>query len=405
MTPRPPWIWIAVSRTDCGDPRGDHLDRRDLGPRPVGADPVDHPGRLQHQQADLLDRASAPRRSGLRTTPFSASGEPKATRSCGPRAGHLQGPLGHPDAAHRVVDAARPEPRLGDREPLPLARRAGSSAGTRTPSKQDLAVAMLVLGSRRSAGCGRSSPRARRAAPGSSTAGGARRRSGRSSPSPRGARSAGRRRRVVHHLWPSITYSSPSRTTRVAMLRASEEATAGSVIEKPERICAVEQRGAASAPSAHRCAKRCEELHVAGVRGGAVERLGGDVGGAAGESRRGGRSRDSRGRRGRAGRGSRGRARAPRPSAPSTIGGSVWSPGPARAWPAARRRPARPGRRGGRGSLRAARRAPCNGARASGPQRAKLPSACSSRAWSGPAGPTGRTRRTGWRRLPTAWWS
>src|SRR5712692_5104767 len=40
----------------------------------------------------------------------------------------------------------------------------------------------------------------------------------------------------VHHFRPLITRSSPSRTMRLLMLVASEEATSGSVIAKPERI-------------------------------------------------------------------------------------------------------------------------------------------------------------------------
>ena len=39
-----------------------------------------------------------------------------------------------------------------------------------------------------------------------------------------------------HHLWPLITYSSPSRTIDASILVASEDATAGSVIAKQERI-------------------------------------------------------------------------------------------------------------------------------------------------------------------------
>jgi hypothetical protein len=39
----------------------------------------------------------------------------------------------------------------------------------------------------------------------------------------------------VHHLRPLMTYSSPSRSIRVAMLVASEDATSGSVIENAER--------------------------------------------------------------------------------------------------------------------------------------------------------------------------
>ncbi len=52
---------------------------------------------------------------------------------------------------------------------------------------------------------------------------------------------------VIHHLRPLITYSSPSRSIRVAMLVASDEATSGSVIANPERILPF-SRG-----SSHRC--------------------------------------------------------------------------------------------------------------------------------------------------------
>ena len=78
---------------------------------------------------------------------------------------------------------------------------------------------------------------------------------------------------LIHHLRPLMTYSSPSRTIRVSMLVASELATAGSVIANAERNSAVEQRleplllllvGA----------DEVEQLHVAGVGGRAVGRLG-----------------------------------------------------------------------------------------------------------------------------------
>ena len=42
---------------------------------------------------------------------------------------------------------------------------------------------------------------------------------------------------LVHHLRPSMTYSSPSRVILVAMLVASLLATSGSVIANPDRIC------------------------------------------------------------------------------------------------------------------------------------------------------------------------
>ncbi len=41
---------------------------------------------------------------------------------------------------------------------------------------------------------------------------------------------------VVYHLWPLITYWSPSRTIDALMFVASLDATSGSVIAKHERI-------------------------------------------------------------------------------------------------------------------------------------------------------------------------
>ena len=40
----------------------------------------------------------------------------------------------------------------------------------------------------------------------------------------------------IHHLRPLMTYSSPSRTIELWMFVASDEATAGSVMTKDERI-------------------------------------------------------------------------------------------------------------------------------------------------------------------------
>jgi hypothetical protein len=53
----------------------------------------------------------------------------------------------------------------------------------------------------------------------------------------------------IHHLWPVMTYSSPSRMMLDRMLVASDEATSGSVIAKHDRICP------ASSGSSHCC--RC----------------------------------------------------------------------------------------------------------------------------------------------------
>ena len=58
---------------------------------------------------------------------------------------------------------------------------------------------------------------------------------------------------VIHHLRPLMTYSSPSRSIRVAMLVASEEATVGLGHRERRADLAVEQRVAATASSARRC--------------------------------------------------------------------------------------------------------------------------------------------------------
>ena len=76
-----------------------------------------------------------------------------------------------------------------------------------------------------------------------------------------------------HHLRPLITYSSPSRSIRVAMLVASDEATSGSVMQNADRISAVQQR--LQPPLALLgAAELGEHLHVPGVRRRAVQRLG-----------------------------------------------------------------------------------------------------------------------------------
>ena len=75
-----------------------------------------------------------------RTTPCSASGRPNATRSMRPPAQQLQGPLGHADQPHAVVDPARARAGPGrwrSRSPSPPIRFA---AGTRTSVEGDLGV-------------------------------------------------------------------------------------------------------------------------------------------------------------------------------------------------------------------------------------------------------------------------
>jgi hypothetical protein len=53
---------------------------------------------------------------------------------------------------------------------------------------------------------------------------------------------SGRQAPEMYHLWPLMTYSSPSRSMELQMLVASEEATPGSVMAKAERI-SPESRG------------------------------------------------------------------------------------------------------------------------------------------------------------------
>ena len=87
-----------------------------------------------------------------------------------------------------------------------------------------------------------------------------------------------------HHLRPLITYSSPSRSMLVEMFVASDEATSGSVIENAERI-----RPSSSGFEPTRLlllgAEQRQQLHVAGVRRRAVDRLGGDPEAATGDLR------------------------------------------------------------------------------------------------------------------------
>ena len=76
-----------------------------------------------------------------------------------------------------------------------------------------------------------------------------------------------------HHLRPLKTYSLPSRRCWNEMLVASDEATAGSVMQKQERM-----RPQAAAPASGLAAPGAgarQHFHVARIGGGAVEHLGG----------------------------------------------------------------------------------------------------------------------------------
>ena len=92
-----------------------------------------------------------------RTDDWSASGLPKATRVLGARDHHRQRPLAGAERAHHVVDPAGAEPGLGGRRSRRPPRRACCSAGTRTSVELDDAVAVLVAAGRRPGRTARSS--------------------------------------------------------------------------------------------------------------------------------------------------------------------------------------------------------------------------------------------------------
>jgi hypothetical protein len=262
-----------------GDPRGDHLDRGDLGAGPVGADPVDHPGRLQHQEARLLDRHPRLGKLGSHDALLGqrrAEGDPLF----GPRAGHLEGPLGHADAAHRVVDAAGAEPRLGDREALALAAEQ-FLGGHADAVEADLAVAVLVLEAEdRQAADDRHAGRvARHQDHRLLPVGGG---TGVGLPhhhEERAARVGGTGRPPLVAVDHVLVAVADDRRGDVAGVGGGDlglghrEAGADPTVEERRQPALLLRVGA----------EEVEQLHVAGVRGGAVQRLGGDVGGAAGE--------------------------------------------------------------------------------------------------------------------------
>jgi hypothetical protein len=100
--------------------RGRDLDRLDLGVGGLVAGDVHQPRGLEHQQTQLLDldpRLGDPVAHDALLGDRLAEGDPLGRAL----AHHLDGSLGDAQRAHAVVDAARPETRLGDREALALA--------------------------------------------------------------------------------------------------------------------------------------------------------------------------------------------------------------------------------------------------------------------------------------------
>src|SRR5215475_7251137 len=102
-----------------GHRRGDDLDGLDLPVRALVPDRVHQPGGLQHQQPGLLDPDPG---LGDPVLDDALLGQRLAERDPAgdPLAHQRQGPLARADLPHAVVDPARPEPGLGDGEPLAL---------------------------------------------------------------------------------------------------------------------------------------------------------------------------------------------------------------------------------------------------------------------------------------------
>ena len=249
-----------------------------------------------------------------RTLAFAETGRPNVSRCVGAVAQQLERPLGGADRPHAVVDAARAEPRLGDRKPMPSpaedvldrARGRPRSAARRGPRAR-CSRTRVVLRSTVTPGRVERDEHHRLLLVG-------RRRRGSVLPIAIRIRQFGCSAPVVHHLRPLSTYSSPSRSIRIAMLVASELATSGSVIAKPERI-SPSSSGRSQRSCCSAVPKCVQHLHVAGVGRRAVAGLGGDprpahdlgqrrVVGVASARRRGAR---------RGGTGSTARAGAPRP--------------------------------------------------------------------------------------------
>ena len=246
--------------------------------RGLVADRVHQPGGLEHEQPQLLDPharlgdpvpdhallgerlAEGDARVRARRTSARSPAPPRRSSACSGGSG--PGPS-------RACAIANPSPSRADQV----------GRGHPHVAEHDLGVAAVVVvvvaedlhaaAARTRRGC--------RGEPGSSTAGGAGSAAGSVLPITMKISACGFSAPVIHHLRPLITYSSPSRSMRVAMLVASEDATSGSVIANDERI----------SPSSSGCSQRLlllrgaehgEHLHVAGVRRGAVQRGGRQVG-------------------------------------------------------------------------------------------------------------------------------
>ena len=240
--------------------------------RALVADGVHQPRGLEHQQPGGLDPDPG---FGDPVLDDPLLGQRAAERgAAGDAPAHeLQRPLGRADQPHAVVDPAGAEPGLRDREPVPLA---ADQVGGRDGDVGELDLGVTAV--RRVVNPNRLIPR-RTVTPGVSRGTRiidcCRCRSAPGSVLPITMRilQAGSIAPDDHHFRPLITYLSPSRSILVAMLVASDEATSGSVMQNAERI------SPSSSGRSHcsRCSLGAElgqQFHVAGVGGGAVQRLG-----------------------------------------------------------------------------------------------------------------------------------
>ena len=191
-----------------------------------------------------------------------------------PLAHQLQRPLGHADGPHAVVDTAGTEPGLADREALTLALE-HVLGGHPHVVEVDLGVALAVLvAEHRQAAQHGDAGGVDRARP-SSTAAGAAAAAGSVLPITIMTLQFLCRALEANHFRPLRTYSSPSRTMDSSTLVASELATCGSVIANAEADGAVQQRLEVLLLVLVGAEQR-QHLHVAGVGGVAVARLGGE---------------------------------------------------------------------------------------------------------------------------------
>ena len=127
----------------AGDLRCGDLDGGDVGAGAFGAVAVDEPGGLEHQQSGLFDLDAGVRDEFLDDA---LVGERLAEGGAvlGAVDHEGQGPFGHADGAHGVVDPAGAEAGLGDGEPVALTGEAVGDGHTDVV-EGDLGVAVLVL--------------------------------------------------------------------------------------------------------------------------------------------------------------------------------------------------------------------------------------------------------------------